>query len=51
VLLLHYIERFSVQQICTILGKSSKQIYNLLARAKTALKEILIKEGISHEDL
>ena len=49
--LLHYIEGFSVQQICTILGKSSKQIYNLLARAKTALKEILIKEGMTYEDL
>ena len=51
VLLLHYIEGFSVQQICTILGKSSKQIYNLLARAKTALKETLIKEGMTYEDL
>lgn len=51
VLLLHYIEGFSVQQLCTILGKSSKQVYNLLARAKTALKEILIKEGMTYEDI
>ena len=51
VLLLHYIEDLSIQQICTILGKSSKQVYNLLARAKAALKEALVKEGMTYEDL
>lgn len=51
VLQLHYIEDFSVEQICTILGKSTKQVYNLLARAKIALKESLMKEGIGYEDL
>ena len=51
VLQLHYIEQFSIEQICTILGKSSKQVYNLLARAKSAMKELLIKEGIGYEDL
>ena len=51
VLQLHYIDEFSVPQICTILGKSAKQVYNLLARAKKALKDALTKEGITHEDL
>lgn len=51
VLLLHYIEGFPVSQICTILGKTTKQVYNLLSRAKAALKEILIKEGMTYEDL
>ena len=51
VLQLHYIEQFSVEQICTVLGKNKKQIYNLLARARAAMKELLEKEGIGYEDL
>ena len=51
VLYLHYIEEFSIEQICTIMGKSTKQVYNLLSRAKAALKASLVKEGITHEDL
>lgn len=51
VLQLHYLDGFATDQICTILGKSTKQVYNLLARAKTSLKELLLKEGITHEDL
>lgn len=51
VLQLHYLDEFTIPQICTILGKSTKQVYNLLARAKGSMKESLIKEGITHEDL
>ena len=44
VLYLSYFEDLSIPDICKILGKSKKQVYNLLARAKTALAEILKKE-------
>lgn len=51
VLQLAYFDRFSTEDICRIMGKSAKQVYNLQARAKTALKDRLQKEGISNEDL
>ena len=51
VLQLTYFERFSIEQCCKILQKNSKGVYNLLARAKAALKNLLEKEGITHEDL
>lgn len=51
VLQLHYFAGFSVSDMCKILHKSSKQVYNLLSRAKLTLKENFRKEGISHEDL
>lgn len=51
VLQLHYIDEFSVPQICSILGNSTKQVYNLLNRARVALKETLEKEGMTYEDL
>ncbi len=51
VLSLSYFEGFSVPEICQILGKNPKQVYNLQARAKSALKEILLKEGIFDEKL
>ncbi len=51
VLLLSYFEEFSVEQIAVILGKTKKQVYNLLTRARAAIKELLIKEGFSYEDL
>lgn len=51
VLHLLYFEGFSLPQIGQILHRSMKQIYNLHNRAKGALKELLIKEGISYEDL
>ncbi len=51
VLHLLYFEGFSLPQIGQILHQSMKQIYNLHNRAKGALKELLIKEGISYEDL
>ena len=51
VLYLVYIDGEKPQTASKILRKSEKQTYNLLARAKTALKEKLLKEGISYEDL
>lgn len=51
VLQMHYYDGFSVFGICTVLGKNSKQVYNLLSRARSALKQFLEKEGITYEDL
>ncbi len=51
VLELSYFDCFSVDEICYVTGKNQKQVYNLLSRARLALKERLQKEGITHEDL
>lgn len=51
VLQLAYFEDFCIADICIVMRKTQKQVYNLLARAKVALKELLIQEGISHEEL
>lgn len=51
VLQLAYLDGFSVEAVCGIMNKNSKQVYNLLSRAKSALKQELQKEGITHEDL
>ena len=51
VLMLIYFEGLTNAQICQVMKKKPKQVYNLHARAKTALKTLLEKEGISDEDL
>lgn len=51
VLQLTYFEDFCIADVCAVMHKTPKQVYNLLARAKVALKELLIEEGISHENL
>ncbi len=51
VILLTYYGGFSLEQVGRTLHKTVRQVYNLHARAKTALKELLQKEGISNEDL
>lgn len=51
VLQLNFFDGFTVPEICGILKLNTKQVYNLLSRAKAALKTILEKEGITHEDL
>ena len=51
VLRLYYFEGFSAEQMCRVLKKSKKQVYNLLARARLTLRQIFSKEGISYEDL
>ena len=49
VLQLSFFEELPISQICKILGKNKKQVYNLLARAKTALAEIIQKEDTRDE--
>lgn len=51
VLFLIYIEEFSVDETSKIMDKNVKQVYNLLARAKTSLRTLLINEGIKYEDI
>lgn len=51
VLTLHYFDGFSVDQISKIMSKNTKQVYNLMSRARIALGKMLEKVGISHEDL
>lgn len=51
VLVLTYFDGFSVEQICHIQNKSAKQVYNLLSRGRVALRELLMKEGMTVEDL
>ena len=51
ILHLTYFEEFSLKQASMIMGKSIKQVYNLHARAKEALKQHLIKEGLNYEEL
>ncbi len=51
VLYFAYFDGYKISEICRMTGKSRKKVYNLLARAKSALKEILLKEGIGYEDL
>ncbi|MBE6933767.1 MAG: sigma-70 family RNA polymerase sigma factor [Ruminococcaceae bacterium] len=51
VLTLSYFEGFSPEEVGVIMSRNKKQVYNLLARAKIALRKLLEKVGISHEDL
>ena len=51
VLYLAYFEDCGVDEICKIVKRSKKQVYNLLTRARLTLKELLKKEGISYEDV
>ena len=48
VLYLTYFENYKAEEICKITHRNKKQVYNLLARAKSTLKELLIKEGIEY---
>ena len=51
VLVLIYFEDFQNEQVASIMGKSKKQIENLVYRAKLSLKSELEKEGFVYEDL
>ena len=46
VLQLAYLEGFTTSEVCAIMRKSTKQVYNLLFRAKQSLRILLVKEGI-----
>ncbi|MGN0813636.1 MAG: RNA polymerase sigma factor [Candidatus Coproplasma sp.] len=50
-LCLCYIDGFSVDELCAILKCNKKRVYNLLSRAKAALKPLLIERGIFYENL
>lgn len=51
ILYLTYFEEYSAEDAARLLKCNKKQIYNLLHRARTSLKELLIQEGISYENL
>ncbi len=51
VLTLVYIEGFTTEETSKIMNQSVKQVYNLLARAKLSLKQLLINEGIKYENI
>lgn len=51
VLMLTYFDGFSADEVCAIMSRSKKQVYNLLSRARTSLKTLLEKVGITHEDI
>ena len=51
VLLLHYFGGYTIEEMCELLKKESKQIYNLLSRAKLSFKQQLKKDGMDYEDL
>lgn len=46
VLQLSYMEGFDNNEVCAIMRKNTKQVYNLLSRAKVSLKILLEKEGL-----
>lgn len=46
-----FLDGFSAEECARILKKNTKQVYNLLARGKTALREELEKEGIHENEL
>ena len=49
-LVLFYFEELSFDEVCRVTGKSRRQVYNCLTRARAAMKELLIREGISDEN-
>ena len=51
VLWLCYFEEFSNEEIAQIMGKTKRQIENLVYRSKQSLKSLLDKEGFQYEKL
>jgi RNA polymerase sigma-70 factor (ECF subfamily) len=51
VLELLWFQGLSMEQAGRVLGRTTRQIYNLHARGKIALRTLLEKEGITREDL
>ena len=49
VLILLYFEDMTHEQVSKVMKKSKKQVYNLVERAKKALKEELIKMGFEND--
>ena len=48
VLTLQYFEEMTIEELCAVLGKNKKQVYNLTERARKALKEELERMGFDH---
>ena len=48
---LRYYEDFSITEICKITGKRKKQIYNILARIKSNLANIIQKEDNANNEI
>lgn len=51
VLYLIYFENFSNTETAKIMGRSERQIRNLLYRAKESLRNILEREGFKYEEI
>lgn len=47
---LKYFEGLSPEQIARVTGRRIKRVYNLLARGRAAMKEILTAEGIRNDE-
>ena len=50
ILWLSYFEELSNEEIAIVMKKNSRQIRNLLYRAKMSLRSVLEKEGFDYED-
>jgi RNA polymerase sigma-70 factor (ECF subfamily) len=48
---LSYFENMSAKDISAVTGKSETAVYKALSRARAELKQMLLKEGFSYEDL
>jgi len=46
-LYLVYIEGMSYERAAEVMGKSRKQVDNLIARGKVAMKPLLVKKGVT----
>ena len=51
VLILSYYNGLNVQELCDALGKKEKQVYNLISRARLALKKALTEKGVLYENV
>ena len=51
VLWLCFFEEFTNEEIAQIMGKTKRQIENLVYRSKQSLKSLLDKEGFQYEKL
>ena len=49
-LYLAYFEGLSYAQVAEVMGKSVKQVTNMVYRGKQSLRELLKKEGITHAE-
>ena len=50
-LYLKYFEELSPDEIAAVTGRRKKQVYNLLARGRAALRELLTAEGFDYENI